>query len=264
MQGLIIYSNKDKDKNLFFINKIKNIFKNYDIPIIYFDEEDINDIDLSNFSFAIYRGRNYQISEYLLKRGIRVFNNSLTNKIANNKLLSDRLFIKLQLPHLNTFENVEEIQKFPCVMKSIDGHGGSEVFLINDKEESAKIIKELNKKFIYQNYLDIDCDIRVYALKNNIICAIKRTNKNDFRYNFSLGGEIELIEIDEEIASFVNKIYEQLDFDFIGIDIFKKDNKYYLNELEDPVGNRMVYQLTNIDIIKLFADYIYKKLISMD
>ena len=33
--------------------------------------------------------------------------------------------------------------------------------------------------------------------------------------------------------------------------------KYYLNEIEDPVGSRMVYKLLDIDIIDKFIDYIY-------
>lgn len=260
MQGLIIYAKADKDKNIFFINKIINGFLKYHIDIIYYDEEDINNIDVTLFDFAIYRGRDYKISQYLSINNIKVFNNYEINKTANDKYLSYALFKELNLPCFDTYLDINELNDYPIVMKTTSGHGGSEVFLINNKSESYKIKNKINKKFIYQKYYSLDGDIRIYALGKEIICAIKRSNKNDFRFNYSLNGDIELYEIDEQIKNIVSILYKRLNYDFIGIDIFIKDNKYYLNEIEDPVGSRMVYKLLDIDIIDKFIDYIYQYL----
>ena len=44
--------------------------------------------------------------------------------------------------------------------------------------------------------------------------------------------------------------------DFIGVDFIKDENAWKINEIEDPVGSRMLYQVSNIDIVSLFCAYI--------
>ena len=44
--------------------------------------------------------------------------------------------------------------------------------------------------------------------------------------------------------------------DYVGIDFLFNNNKLVFNEIENVVGARMVYSLTNIDIGDLFIKYI--------
>jgi glutathione synthase/RimK-type ligase-like ATP-grasp enzyme len=86
-----------------------------------------------------------------------------------------------------------------------------------------------------------------------------RTNKNDFRSNFSLGGNAEKSTLSESEKNLIDSVLKVLKFDFAGIDIIYKNNRPYINEIEDVVGSRMVYANTDIDIIKLYLDYIKEK-----
>ena len=56
------------------------------------------------------------------------------------------------------------------------------------------------------------------------------------------------------------KITKELNSDYIGVDFIFNNNKWVVNEIEDPVGAWMIYDLTNIDLAKIIVDYILKEL----
>ena len=58
----------------------------------------------------------------------------------------------------------------------------------------------------------------------------------------------------------VLKIASLLKFDYIGIDFVFNEGKIVFNEIEDSVGARMVYEKTDIDILRLYCDYIKKEM----
>ena len=256
ISGLIIYSNIDKEKNTWFIDKCIQRFANKGVSLVYKDENEVEEfIKNTNVSFAIYRGRDYKIVELLEGRGIKCFNNSLTNKIANDKHLSFEFLSKEKIPVIPTFSSLEEVDSFPLVMKSVDGHAGNEVFLVNSKEE-AETFKKQNRRYVYQRYYPNEGDLRLYVLNKKVIGAVYRHSKNDFRSNFSLGGEVSAYEPSQEIVDIAIKVATLLNADYIGVDFIKINDKWCVNEIEDPVGARMLFKTSNINVIELLVDYI--------
>lgn len=255
-KGLIIYPKEEKERNLFLINKCLDEFNNSQVSLLYKDEEDVlaylkdNKID-----FAIYRGRDYKLSEFLESKGIKVFNNSKTNRLANDKYLTYQFLKENNLPFNESFLSCEGLS-FPLIYKSRNGHGGKEVFLINNKD----VIKEENSNYIYQRYIPNDGDVRIYLINKQVITAIKRVNKNDYRSNFSLGGEVSVYQPSKEMQDAAIKVATLLDSDYIGVDFLLTKKGFIINEIEDPVGARMVYQTTDIDIIQLFIKALLQKL----
>ena len=254
ISGLIIYSNNDRDKNTWFIDECIQRFADKGVSLVYIDEKDVFK-NLNDASFAIYRGRDYKIVEFLENKGIRCFNNSLTNRIANDKFLSFEFLSKENVPVIPTFSSSEEVGSFPLVMKSVDGHGGLEVYLVDSKEE-AETFKNKNKRYVYQKYYPNEGDLRLYVLGKQVIGAVYRHSKGDFRSNFSLGGEVKAYEPEQEIMDVAIKVASLLNADYIGVDFIKIDNKWCVNEIEDPVGARMLYKTSSIDVIELLANYI--------
>ena len=254
--GLIIYSSIDKEKNTWFIDKCIERFKKMGVSLKYKDEADLKEIQCS---FVIYRGRDYRIVESIENRGIRCFNNSLTNRISNDKFLTYTFLKDKGILVLSSFSSPEEVGSFPLVMKSIDGHGGQEVYLVNSKEE-AEAHKKQNKRYVYQKYYPNDGDLRLYVLNKKVIGAVLRKSNQDFRSNFSLGGDVSSYEPSQEIVDTAIKVATLLNADYIGVDFIKADEKWYVNEVEDPVGARMLYKTTGIDVTSLLVDYIHKQL----
>ena len=71
-------------------------------------------------------------------------------------------------------------------------------------------------------------------------------------------------EIPEKIIAAVKKICDELHPDFIGIDFLLPnglDGEFYINEIEDPVGSRMLYSLLKTDVPDLLLSIVREKFI---
>lgn len=259
ISGLIVYSEIDASKNEWFINKCQEECSKKEISLVYKEEQDTIDyINNNHVDFVIYRARNSELLKEIEAKGIRCFNNTPTNKTANDKFLTYQFLKDNGFPCLDSFLNIDEVDSYPLVMKSRAGHGGSEVFLVNNKEEVNRISNS-NNTYIYQKYLPNNGDVRLYVLDNKVVAAIKRKSDQDFRNNYSLGGHVELFEPSKEMVDIAVQISQILKADYIGVDFLLTNNDYFVNEIEDPVGARMLYQTSDIDIIRLFIDSIRKK-----
>lgn len=255
-RGLIVYTDYDAKCNRFFINKCLELLNDEDFSLKYINEDELlSYIDDNEVDFVIYRGRDYRLLEKLQSRGIKTFNNVLTNKIANDKYLTYEFLKENDLPYVETSL---DLSNFPCIMKSVSGHGGQEVFFVKDLKEVNRIKGEHpNLKFIYQEFLENDGDVRIYMLNGEPVVAIKRKSNKNYRNNYSLGGEVELYEPSKEMVDTVVKVANLLKADFIGVDFLLIDSDFKIIEIEDPVGSRMVYKLKpELDIISSFVRHV--------
>lgn len=210
---------------------------------------------------AIMRTYALGLSLKLEAYGVRVFNSSKIAEIGNNKYITYEFALKNDIPVMETYlvnlnGNNADLH-FPFIMKSLDGHGGNEVFLINDENEySISCEKLFNKPHIIQKIAtETGKDLRVYILGNKIVAGMLRSSSVNFKSNYSLGGKAEKIEIPDEAIKIVNKITDVLNCDFVGIDFIFNDGKAVLNEIEDIVGARMLYDI-GLDIVAQYVDYI--------
>ena len=258
-RGLIVYTDYDAKCNRFFINKCLELLNDEDFSLKYISEDEVlNYVNSNKVDFVIYRGRDYRVLEQLLRRGIKTFNNVLTNKTANDKYLTYKLLKDNNLPYIETYLDLSKIKSFPCIMKSVSGHGGQEVFFVKDLKEVNQIKNEKpNLKFIYQEFLENNGDVRIYMLNGEVAAAIKRKSNKDYRNNYSLGGEVELYNPSQEMVDSATKIANLLKADFIGVDFLLTNSGFKIIEIEDPVGSRMVYKLKpELDIISRFTNHI--------
>lgn len=295
MKGIIIYTKEDYKKNKFFVGKSKEYLKERDIDLeLVFDENLIfacnicgsnEDVNNDNYiishenkpDFAIVRCINPHLSWLLEMYGIKIFNSAKISKIANDKF-NTYLFAKIH--NINTiptilFQNGLDMEKVKqsymlfdtkeLIIKSVDGHGGSEVFCINmdepGNEEFLRNSLEVGKKYLLQPRIKGRArDVRIYILDNKAQCAILRESTTDYRSNFSLGGVVREITINDTLKSLVKSITDNIYLDYAGIDfIIDENEQYYFNEIEDVVGARMLYQCTDIDIISRFMCHIIDK-----
>ena len=259
--GLIIYNQADKEKNTWFIEKCLKALNDDNFSLLYKEESEVlSYVETNKIDFVINRSRNYGLLTVLEKRGIKCFNNSLTNQIANDKY-GTYLFAKLfNFPCLETSLSKKYAIDFPYVVKSVDGHGGQEVYLVKNEEDQQNLDLKEDKKYIYQKFIPHVYDVRLYILNHQLIGAVKRENYNDFRSNYSLGGEVSSYNPPHEMVDIAITISTLLHADYIGVDFIIKDNTFVLNEIEDPVGSRMLYQTSEVDIVSLFIDFIKSEL----
>ncbi|HQC55120.1 MAG TPA: ATP-grasp domain-containing protein [Clostridia bacterium] len=265
MIGWLIYDNEGAKRNEWFINHILTLSKKHNLQIDFKIIESAHSIPNVNFpDFAIIRTINPSLTAALEARGIRCFNNTKTSFIANDKYKT-YLFCKSLGVHVMPTEKIvnDMPPSFtpPYVLKSVEGHGGSEVFLVNNNQDFSSINKKLEgKPSIAQPLCSIPgMDMRVYVLGGEVILSALRRSEKDFRSNFSLGGTASIVECTPYQKEVINKLYKALNFDFVGIDfILHDDGEWILNEIEDVVGSRMIYNCTNIDIVDKWLGYISK------
>lgn len=265
MKGLLIYDTKGFERNHWFAEHILETSSKLGMDLKLLIADSISDLPSQLPDYAIVRTINLDIRMFLENNNVKTFNNYKTSKICNDKYETYLLCKRKSIPVMETYLiSDEEKLSFPYVLKSVNGHGGKEVFMIENEEnlkDALKILK--NKNIIVQKLAsNLGVDTRVYVLGGKIICAIERRAVNDFRSNFSLSGKAFLKEnIKNEWIEIINKLYQELQFDFVGIDFIENDGKVILNEIEDVVGTRMIYSTTNIDIVRLYLKYINEKLL---
>lgn len=296
----IIYYDEEAKKNSGFIDMLKSECRKYDIALEYISFEKVNLMSESSFEnkfkkifFVINRTREYKLSLRFEKINVKVFHSSKITELGNNKYktycclkeyfeknknepqgewIAHTVLVKAD--DLNNVLN-DYIGK-DYVIKSVDGHGGSQVFSLNDdgtKLGSYRKNRDNAKNNIYKSLQGHDCvlqkridsdsnDIRVYIVFGKIYAAVLRHGNDGFKSNFSLGGSVEEYFLDEEQKKFIEKFIEAFgagQLSMAGIDfILTRDGNLIFNELEEMVGSRMLYNCSKHDIVREYVEQIAK------
>ncbi len=189
--------------------------------------------------------------------GVRVFNSAHVSEIGNDKLKTLQFVSQLGVPVMESYAFQNTLSDalplpFPFVLKTLDGHGGSEVFLVENSTQLAHLYNPA-KKWLIQRLCDTPGrDVRVYVVGNRVVAAMERRSLTDFRSNYSLGGTAVPYTLNAEEKGIVSTILGALPLDFAGIDLIFDHGRPFLNEIEDVVGSRMLYEKTNLDVLDLF------------
>ncbi|MGG0656752.1 ATP-grasp domain-containing protein [Rummeliibacillus pycnus] len=262
----LLYERQDAEKNQVFAEQMIEAAKKHEVELslVILDEIDIDFWDTTHRQplFVWNRTRNAKIAKKLELKGIKVFNSSFVNELANDKK-STLQFAQLQgIPSVPMLLK-ERIQQYPVIIKTVDGHGGNEVALCNSEDELKSYqSKWHHRKIMIQPYIEThSTDVRVWIVGPEIIGAVKRKGSHDFRSNYTLGGSIEKYELSKEQCLQVGTLQKALKSDYIGIDfLLLPDGDWLLNEIEDPVGARSFYNLYEEDLPSILMEYFVEEL----
>lgn len=278
IRGWLIYNREDAVKNQYFIRALIEYAQGsgIDLKCVFREKVTLGIEENSLFAayegeksspqIAINRSRDSFIARHLEIMGVKVYNTSEVTRLCNHKARTHQMITELKIPTLDTlflnkrFFDVEKLNKvYPVVLKSTAGHGGREVFKCEGPEDVVRQLHKINEEeFIIQTLCNqTGVDVRVFVMGERILGAIKRESQTDFRSNYSLGGSASLYPLSKEIYTYVKKIISHLQSDFIGID-FMLDQKGnpFLNEIEDAVGSRTLYEYGHINTAKEYIHYI--------
>ena len=212
--------------------------------------------------FAIVRAIRTDLSIMLESNGVRVFNNAMVSRIANDKwrtfLLAKELGLDV-LPTVSFSYPGKPQTAFPFVVKSLDGHGGAEVFIARRDTDLAAIAARTGKRtFIAQEVCDEPgVDMRVYVLGGRAVAAVRRESRTDFRSNFKLGGEVAQATPSAGQIAAIERLHRRLGFDFAGVDFMRHGGSWVFNEIEDVAGTRMLYATTDLDPAAMFIHHVH-------
>ena len=260
VKGILVYTSADAEYNKWFIDHIIEEGRkcNLDIRLVLSDKEEIPD---NKYSFAIVRNRDSKLCKRLEENNIRCFNSSYVVNIGNDKWEMYKDFNSAGIPVMYTQRTK---LPYPFVMKPVNGHGGENVYLIKNADEYKRAIDtkpdEKTGEFIFQvPATEKGRDIRVYVVGGIILTAMERIavdTEKDFRSNYSLNGNAKEHALTDEELKLAAKVADHIKADFVGIDLIYNNGRPVVNEIEDAVGTRMLYSLTDIDPVREFVAHI--------
>lgn len=276
--GILLYTPEDAARNRWFIEQLIHYAESegMSLRLCLSDLRAPNYLIPAGTDFLINRSRLSKYSSYaeeIMKPPVPCFNSRFVTGVTNQKYMTYCVLNgEYGIPMAETWEYRRReplaALQFPLVAKPADGHGGEGVTWI----ENAAALKqyaadfdaahpEPTYPFLLQRPAVTGWDVRIYVLGGEIYSAVLRTSDTDFRSNFSLGGKAEVIKPDAEMRALVNKIQEIMPLDFAGVDLLRSpEGGYILGEIEDAVGCRMLYQLTELNPAQDYIRYIRSRL----
>lgn len=262
MKGLLVYESVEAIRNFEFIERLQVAAKEYGdtLQLVKYDQEDIPEAD-----FILFRARNPKLAKELESKGIHLFNRAEVNVIANDKYKTNQFAMLLGIPVVPTekIKGIQDIQSYPTVLKTVDGHGGQEVVLCQNETSATEFISHhSHRDLIAQPYIESGAtDIRVFVIGETIEGAVKRTGVTSFKSNVMLGGKAEVYHLDVWQQEHVLTLVRALKSDYIGLDfLLLPDGTWLFNEMEDPVGARSYFMTTQKDIAVPIMAHIQTKL----
>ena len=152
---------------------------------------------------------------------------------------------------------------YPMVIKESNSSFGMGVHLAGSREEAVKLICEYgNKECIIQEYISYSSgrDYRLQMVSDKCVCAMMRSNENDFRANITNGGKMSEYKPTDEDLSLARNVMKCLKLDFAGIDIMHdKSGRAVFLEANSNAHFKNIYDLTGINAAEKMIEYIVGK-----
>ena len=152
---------------------------------------------------------------------------------------------------------------YPMRIKESNSSFGMGVHLAGSREEAVKLICEYgNKECIIQEYLSYSSgrDYRLQMVSDKCVCAMMRSNENDFRANITNGGKMSEYKPTDEDLSLARNVMKCLKLDFAGIDIMHdKSGRTVFLEANSNAHFKNIYDLTGINAAEKMIEYIVGK-----
>lgn len=274
MTGFLIYEKENVQRNMRFVEFFMEAAKQHhvNLKLVTVDQLSFGTRDGMPFlepevpHFAVVRCMQPLLSAHLESMGVPVFNNAEISRICNDKRLTHAFLTKHGLPTLPTaFVNAMMPRHpfaYPVVVKAAGGCGGRKVFLCESEQDYLEKLNFISPdNAVVQPLCDSPGkDVRIYMLGGKPVQAMLRYSENDFRSNFGLHGTARTTTPTQEMLAMCDKIAGLLHPALVGIDFIFHQGKTYINEIEDAVGTRMLYQYTDLQIVDMYMAYILESI----
>lgn len=211
---------------------------------------------------CVSHNQNEAVAQILESQGIRVVNPSSVMALCGNKLSTSIALAKagIEQPRFRTaftpeaaLEALEDLG-YPAVCKPVSGSWGRLLAKINDREaaeavfEHKSMLGAIHNTFYIQEYIEKgDFDVRAFVVNGEPICAITRQSTH-WITNTARGGSAANLPIDDEISSVLRSVHCAIGGEFLAVDLFRKEHRWLVNEVNDGGEFRNSIEPTATDI----------------
>ena len=245
----IIFDNSNNQNYLKQINFIDNSLKKLNIDYKLIKNTDITqkyiNINKKPSKVFYYSTNLLEKIKLLENNNIKVINNYNNTSLVNNKISQLEILSKHNLTP-KIYLNINEITKYPIILKYKNSILSNGVFIINNEDELLSKTSNYNKEdYILQEFFNYKPDLilKVFIYNNNIISSYKKEEIN----GFISSSTHQLTEYERNIAL---KAIKLLNLEYGSVDIIYKDVlKPYICEVNTVPNIINIYNITNINII---------------
>ena len=251
--------------------------------IIFYDKDIALAAALEKMGYRLYNSADaIDVCDSKVKTATRISEYNLNCKDDEAKILMPKTY-KVPFTYENigikdsySFDFLDYVEKdlceagegtlsdaYPMVIKESNSSFGMGVHLAGSREEAVKLICEYgNKECIIQEYLSYSSgrDYRLQMVSDKCVCAMMRSNENDFRANITNGGKMSEYKPTDEDLSLARNVMKCLKLDFAGIDIMHdKSGRTVFLEANSNAHFKNIYDLTGINAAEKMIEYIVGK-----
>lgn len=251
--------------------------------IIFYDKDITLAAALEKMGYRLYNSADaIDVCDSKVKTATRISEYNLNCKDDEAKILMPKTY-KVPFTYENigikdsySFDFLEYVEKdlceagegalsgaYPMVIKESNSSFGMGVHLAGSREEAVKLICEYgNKECIIQEYLSYSSgrDYRLQMVSDKCVCAMMRSNENDFRANITNGGKMSEYKPTDEDLTLARNVMKCLKLDFAGIDIMHdKSGRAVFLEANSNAHFKNIYDLTGINAAEKMIEYIVGK-----
>jgi len=160
--------------------------------------------------------------------------------------------------------------RYPVILKSAYGSGGSGVFLAESKRSLKPVVQHLLKRnktepIKIQEYIaeSKGKDLRLFVVGRQVVAAMQRSaKKGEFRSNFHQGGSVKGIEPTQEEKKMAIEATLGLGLDISGVDILRTKKGPVIIEVNSQPGFEGITQATGVPVAQKIMEYVEHRVVS--
>lgn len=272
----------EKFKNLYQL--LSDAFKKHGVSLEIKKAENVSlevDKPIENKpDFAIFWDKDIYLAKRLESNGIRLFNTAKAIELCDNKILmyqelarnkiriprtliAPKTFEGLGYTDLTFLDTASQNIGWPMIIKEAYGSFGEQVYLVNNKEEAAHVIKRIGyKDFLMQEFVASSKgrDVRINVVGDKAVASMLRENKDDFRSNISSGGNGTNYEPSKEYIDLAIKATKSLGLSFAGVDVMFGEDGPIICEVNSNPQFASTLKATGVNLADYISDYILRQL----
>jgi len=212
----------------------------------------------------------------LERLNVLTYNNSQSIDIVKDKLFTHQILAASNLPVPKTMlakfpidaNLIEQQFGFPVIIKTLSGSQGFGVFLSESKSNFEDLMNLINAtkseaNIIIQEFIQDSRgrDLRVVTVGGRVIGCMQRIAKdNNFKANYSQGGEVKSYNITPEIEWLALETAKILGLDIAGIDFLFDGDHFKVCEANSSPGFEGLESCCDISVAKEIYNFVKLKL----
>ncbi|MFC1408691.1 RimK family alpha-L-glutamate ligase [Streptacidiphilus sp. N1-12] len=236
---------------------------------------------LHGYRAVLLRSRSYTrgglVATLAEASGLPVLNSARAINVCENKAVLRALLqaagipvpdFRLVLSRKDFGRALEELG-VPVVLKPIFGGMGKRVTLIRDTDTADSVydyVEDLGHAFeqacLVEPYLAGGTSVRCFVVGREVVAAAEFGSAGtDWRSNAALGNRSSAIGYDPEVVKIVDAVVAELGTGIYGIDLFRTDDGFVVNEVNHAPAFRGVASATGADIPLTIGAYLQELLV---